>query len=711
MTPDMKRSSDGVQPPVRPPGTPCVLIVEDEQIVARDLQAGLRASGYFVPQPSATAEEGLRDVEHYRPDLVLLDIGLGGGTDGITLGCQIHSRMDVPLVFATAYSDQKTLERAKAAEPAGYILKPYDVHEVRTVIEMAIYKHRADKAIRISEERYRLLFQQSPVGIVHYGSDMVITEVNDRFSAILGIPPESLLQNPISRFFEQPVHGILLCALRGESGRYSGRLRRQSDKGEVSVMIRTAPLHDGGRNTVGAVAIVEDVTDQQRVEEALIRRIALENLIAGSAARLINAEEGKLIRELQHTLDEVGSFVEADRCFVDLFDATRTSVEITHEWAAPGVTVRGATHRGTPLSRWPWSLARLQAEGQICIHSVVDLPPEAQEDAQFWSEDGARSLLLLPLASMHQLFGVFGIVVENVERFWPGEDMRLLGLLGEVLGGVLGHDRTNTELQKSEERYRRITGEITDYIYSVQLQNGHWSETVHGPGCAAVTGYSPEDYQRDPHLWLKMVDDRDREMVMDQVKRVLAGEPAAPIEHRITRKDGTIRWVRNTPVLHFTTEGGLISYDGLVQDVTERRAAEEALRASEERYRALLENLNDVVFSVDSRGRITYISQRIEMLSGYTPHEIVGQHFLNLVHPDDRAALEADWQQTLRSKGSDSKFRFLTKKGNEIPVRISSNAHLEDGKVVSVTGILTERTEHRSARDGKGAASRKEPSR
>jgi PAS domain S-box-containing protein len=340
----------------------------------------------------------------------------------------------------------------------------------------------------------------------------------------------------------------------------------------------------------------------------------------------------------------------------------------------------------------------------------VDLPAEASEDAQFWREDGARSLLLLPLASMHQLFGVFGIVVENHERLWPGEDLRLLGLLAELLGGVLGHDRTNAELQKSEERYRRITGEITDYIYSVQLQNGYWSETIHGPGCAAVTGYSPEDYQRDPHLWLKMVDDRDREMVMDQVKRVLAGEPAAPIEHRITRKDGTIRWVKNTPVLHFTTEGSLISYDGLIQDVTERRAAEEALRTSEERYRLLVENLNDVIFALDACGHITYISQRIETLTGLTPGEIIGKHFSTFVHPDDRAGLEASLQLTLDGKANDYTFRVLTKQGKESHVRTSSKVHTEDGKVVSVTGIMTQRTEHQVAREGKSVG-RKESAR
>jgi PAS domain S-box-containing protein len=710
MAPESNRNNNGGSPPVRPPGTPCVIIVEDEQIVARDLQAGLKATGYFVPQPSATAEEGLRDVERYQPDLVLLDIGLSGGTDGITLGCQIHARVDVPVVFATAYSDEKTLERAKEAKPAGYILKPYDVHEVRTVIEMAIYKHRADKAMRISEERYRLLFQQSPVGIVRYEANMVVTEVNDRFASILGRTQDSLLQAPISRIFDNAVHGILLCALRGEPGRWAGRLRRQQDKSEVSVMIRTAPLHDGGRHTVGAVAIVEDVTDQQRLEEALIRRIVLENLIAESTARLINAEEGKLVRELQHTLDAVGTFVEADRCFLDLFDSGRTSVETTHEWAAPGVTVRGATHRGTSLARWPWALERLQAGEQICVHSVVDLPPEASEDAKFWREEGARSLLLLPLASMHRLFGVFGIVVETHERLWPGEDLRLLGLLAELLGGVLGYDRTNAELQRSEERYRRITGEITDYIYSVQLQNGYWSETIHGPGCAAVTGYSPEDYRRDPHLWLKMVDDRDREMVMDQVKRVLAGEPAAPIEHRISRKDGTIRWVKNTPVLHFTTDGSLISYDGLVQDVTERREAEEALRTSEERYRLLVENLNDVIFVLDTHGHITYISQRIETLTGFTPGEIVGEHFSTFVHPDDRTGLEGSLEMALAGKANDHTFRILTKQGKDTRVRASSKVHMEEGKVVSITGIMTEWTEHRAPREGKSAP-RKESTR
>jgi PAS domain S-box-containing protein len=116
-----------------------------------------------------------------------------------------------------------------------------------------------------------------------------------------------------------------------------------------------------------------------------------------------------------------------------------------------------------------------------------------------------------------------------------------------------------------------------------------------------------------------------------------------------------------------------------------------------------VENLNDVVFSLDSHGTFTYISQRIETLTGYSPRQIVGERFSRFVHPDDRAGLENNWQQTIGGKGSDYKFRILTRQGVEVPVRTSSKVHMEDGKVVSVTGILTERSEHRGARDGKAS--------
>ncbi|MEQ8189284.1 MAG: ATP-binding protein [Candidatus Eremiobacterota bacterium] len=132
-------------------------------------------------------------------------------------------------------------------------------------------------------------------------------------------------------------------------------------------------------------------------------------------------------------------------------------------------------------------------------------------------------------------------------------------------------------LRESEERYRHITDTITDYIYTVYLQNNIPVNTVHGPACIAITGYRTEEFDFNPYLWLQMVPEEDRKIVKDYALQILTGGNVRPVEHRIIHKDGSVRWIRNTPVLHYDKLGKLLSYDGLVQDITERKQAEEAL--------------------------------------------------------------------------------------------------------------------------------------
>jgi PAS domain S-box-containing protein len=150
--------------------------------------------------------------------------------------------------------------------------------------------------------------------------------------------------------------------------------------------------------------------------------------------------------------------------------------------------------------------------------------------------------------------------------------------------------KAEKELRESEDRYRRITEAITDYIYTVTVEDGRPVETIHGPACVAVTGYTAEHFKENPYLWIQMVDEGDRAAVEKLAAQTLCGERVPALEHRIIRKDGATRWVRNTPVLNFDTQGKLLSYDGLVQDVTERKEAEEAVReANDELERFNLE--------------------------------------------------------------------------------------------------------------------------
>ncbi len=129
-------------------------------------------------------------------------------------------------------------------------------------------------------------------------------------------------------------------------------------------------------------------------------------------------------------------------------------------------------------------------------------------------------------------------------------------------------------LTASEERYRRITEAVTDYIYTVRFSSGRPVETIHSQASVAVTGYSPEEFKATQTLWLNIVHSEDLEVVREQVSRCISGQNCGPIEHRIIRKDGNIRWVRRTLVPTFDSQGNIVSYDGLLQDITELKVAE-----------------------------------------------------------------------------------------------------------------------------------------
>ncbi|NIM18554.1 MAG: response regulator [Candidatus Aminicenantes bacterium] len=135
-----------------------ILIAEDETIVALDIKKKLVKLGYNVTDIVSTGEEAIEKAGETTPDLILMDISLEGDMDGIEAAKRIRSRYDIPIIYLTAHSDKKTLDRAKVTEPWGYIVKPFERGSLHATIEMAIYKHQVKRKLEEKdEERNRLL--------------------------------------------------------------------------------------------------------------------------------------------------------------------------------------------------------------------------------------------------------------------------------------------------------------------------------------------------------------------------------------------------------------------------------------------------------------------------------------------------------------------------------------------------------------------------
>jgi len=136
-----------------------ILVVEDESIVAKDIQGSLKKFGYLVPTTVKSGELALEEIEENKPDLVLMDIMLKGQISGIEAAKIIKERFGIPVIFLTAYADDNTLGKAKITEPYGYIIKPFKEKELQTTIEMALYKHDKDSMVKKERDFYHSIIE------------------------------------------------------------------------------------------------------------------------------------------------------------------------------------------------------------------------------------------------------------------------------------------------------------------------------------------------------------------------------------------------------------------------------------------------------------------------------------------------------------------------------------------------------------------------
>ncbi|MDP4663101.1 MAG: response regulator [Salibacteraceae bacterium] len=155
-----------------------IMVVEDESIVAKDIQVCLRKLGYNVVGTFPSGEQAVEEAKTLEPDLVMMDIMLKGQMSGIEAAEAIRKEQDIPIIFLTAYTDRNTVDKAKETEPYGYIIKPFKEIDIQTAIEIALYKH--GKVLEVKKERdyyYSLAEKQD-------SPDMMFVKANQKLVKI-----------------------------------------------------------------------------------------------------------------------------------------------------------------------------------------------------------------------------------------------------------------------------------------------------------------------------------------------------------------------------------------------------------------------------------------------------------------------------------------------------------------------------------------------
>lgn len=215
------------------------------------------------------------------------------------------------------------------------------------------------------------------------------------------------------------------------------------------------------------------------------------------------------------------------------------------------------------------------------------------------------------------------------------------------------------------------------------------------PSFEKITGRNKDELRDMQHL--SIVVPADRDLVRRNAVRMLKGLRKTPYEFRVYNRNREVRWIIETivPIVYRGQRAVL----GNTTDITKQKNLGASFKASEEKYRTLVENINDVLFTLDTRRTITYISPVVERVSKYKVSELLGQSFISYIHPDDLRSLLGSYKRLLSGHIDPWEFRLMDRDGEVSFVRSSSRPIYKEGRIVGVTGLITDITEHKKAEE------------
>ncbi len=539
----------------------------------------------------------------------------------------------------------------------------------------------------------RDLLDEMSEGIFVWDDSGKCIETNSSASALLGYKREEIIGRYFLDFIHEPdMNGKMLKPGQdlSESLSNTNVSLINKDGRPVPVRIRQRLLNDGS-----IAAVVTELRPNWIATEAARDNNRLYATLSGINHSLVRAkDESSLLDEACRVAVEVGGFAIAMiGLLVEEGDAVAITAWRSSEGYEPAYSTLDIAR--APLNRSPLSdsirTGRVMVNNGTVTFSGEQLPAMQDRVRTF------TSIASIPISKTGTVIGVL-MLGRNDSKEINDEERLMLEEIGEDISFAMEtmeiereRNLAQVNLANSEERFKTVADFTYDWEYWTD-PDGNFIYV--SPSCERITGYKPEDFMKDPDLFLRRVHKEDRDMVRHHFEDIRKMAPGS-LDFRLVDREGEIKWVNHVCQPVFGRDGTWLGSRGSNRDITARKSAEAALSASEEKLRTIIEQMNDTVIVVDLDGKIVFVSGAVEHIIGSRPEEVVGRHFADFLFEQDveKAFLHFNKIMLTGEPAKDVELRLKRKGGSTVVCEVDAAIYRTEmpNGVIGVVRDISER--------------------
>lgn len=317
-----------------------------------------------------------------------------------------------------------------------------------------------------TEEKFRLIFDNAPVGLLHYDHNGIVKECNRKFLQLMSSTAEKIIGMDLMKLPDQQALAAIKSSLKGRTGFYEGYYCAVTSGKVTPLKAVCTPVFGPTAQVIGGIAIYEDTSEHKIAENKLHYQFQFEKIIATISSSFVNNSSTNIKETICNALRLTCQFFDADRCYIFQINPDGKTATNTYEWGEPGIETTMHKYQSVPL-------ADLDGFGgfmeRVCDHihipDIEQFPPSLEAARRILSAGSAKSVLILPLVTNKKLTGCFGYDCVTKSRSWTYEEITLLKVVGEIFSNAFAKQAAEKKLHESEEKYRLLAENATDVIW------------------------------------------------------------------------------------------------------------------------------------------------------------------------------------------------------------------------------------------------------